>query len=331
MGSWSWERKESKPGYDLAMRCGRKALQVWAAMRAPDFVDGDATASISVRAEKDHSVLFEQRRMHTTLDIVAERSELFATLRSVSLDHAGMVEINLAVPGACLRNGEKHRVEKLFMISVEEWASGAESVTLDTYSDAWMSHDLRGHRQSSIQKENAPRLKAALATITQAVGAEIVPSDFTPYGIPTMDGFEDLPDEDPDLLDSWYMAEIPSRTDWLQERLPAGAPRFETETDAPVRFVEVAMGGRVVGYLWEAEDGVAAGFEPRSPAGDAALDAGQDWLMRLSEAKQHGLTPAQAVHKLASWPGNARSGAVVPGTQQEASSLEELQDLSGRE
>lgn len=331
VGSWLWETKENEPGQDIALRCGRKVLRVWAAMHALGLVDGDATAGVTARTDNDHSVFFEHRKVHAALTGTPDRSEFFAVLRSAGLGDAGMVEINLTMPGTCLRKGETRHVEKLFMLSIEEWVSGAGTVTLDTYSDAWMSHDLRGHRQPGVQKENAPRLKAALAEISRVLGAEIVPSDFTPYGVPTKYGFEDLPDEDPDLLDSWYMAEIPSRTDWLQERLPANTPRFEAETDAPVRFVEVALGGRVVGYLWEAEDGIAAGFEPRTPAGDVALDAGQEWLMRLSEAKQRELTPAQAVRTLESWPGNARSGAVVPGTRQEASSLEDLQDLSGRE
>ncbi|MFD5192654.1 hypothetical protein ACFWMU_31850 [Streptomyces sp. NPDC058357] len=331
VGSWSWETKEGKPGQDLALRCGRRILQVWAAMHDIGIVSSDATADVTMRAEDDHSVLSTHRRVHASLVDGAGGSELFAVLRSTDLEPVGVVEVGLTTPGTCVRNGKAHRVEKLFVISVEEWASGAGTVTLDTYSDVWMSHDLRGHRQPGIQKENAPRLKAALTAITRTLGVEVVASDFTSYGIPTKDGFEDLPDEDPDILDSWYMAEVPRRTEWLQSCLPPNSPRFAAETDSPVSFVEVARDSRTVGYLWVAEDGVAAGFEPRTPAGDEALDAGQDWLMRLSEAKQRGLTPAQAVRELTSWPGSARSGTVVPGTQQVASSLEDLQDLSGRE
>ncbi|WP_143166498.1 hypothetical protein OH786_14960 [Streptomyces atratus] len=331
MGSWSWETREEKSGQGLALRCGRTALKAWAAIHALGIVSGDAMADITMRAEDDHAVLFARKRVRAALADAADDSELFAALRSTDLGQVSVVEVNLTTPGTCMRNGKAHRVEKLFVISAEEWASGAGTVTLDTYSDACMSHDLRGHRQPEIQKENAPRLKAALTAITRMVAVEVVASDFTSYGIPTKDGFEDLPDEDPDILDSWYMAEVPRRTEWLQSFLPPNSPRFAAETDAPVSFVEVARGGRTVGYLWAAEDGVAAGFEPRTPAGDEALDAGQDWLMRLSEAKQRGLAPAQALHELASWPGSTRSGTVVPGTQQEASSLEDLQDLSGRE
>ncbi|MFG3528793.1 hypothetical protein ACGF8B_18860 [Streptomyces sp. NPDC047917] len=331
MGSWSWETNEGKPGQDLALRCGRTVLRAWAAMHTLGIVTENATADVTMRAEDDHSVLLARKRVRAALADAADDSELFAALRSADLERVGVVEVNLTMPGTCMRNGEAHRVEKLFVMSVEEWASGAGTVTLDTYGDAWMSHDLRGHQQPDVQKENAPRLKAALAAITRMLGVEIVASDFTSYGIPTEDGFEDLPDEDPDILDSWYMAEIPRRTEWLQSLLPPNSPRFATETDSPVSFAEVARDGRTVGYLWAAEDGIAAGFEPRTPAGDAAIDAGQDWLMRLSEAKQRGLTSVQAVRELASWPGSARSGTVVPGSQQEASSLEDLQDLSGRE
>ncbi|MER5745932.1 hypothetical protein ABT097_22000 [Streptomyces sp. NPDC002225] len=230
-----------------------------------------------------------------------------------------------------MRTGTPHQVEKLFTISVEGWESGAATVTLDTYSDAWLSHDLRGHRQSEIQRENAPRLSAAITAITQALEAEVVASDFTSYGIPTADGFEDLPDEDPDILDSWYMAEIPRRTAWLRSLLSPNSPCFEAETDEPVTCVEVAESGRTLGYLWAAEDGLAAGFEPRTPAGDEAIDAAHDWLLYLSRAKHRGLTSDQALSESDSWSGSAHSGSALPETRRVFSSLEELQDLSGRE
>ncbi|MFJ6012903.1 hypothetical protein [Streptomyces sp. NPDC092952] len=241
------------------------------------------------------------------------------------------MEVSLAVPGTCMRTGMPHRVEKFFTISVEGWENGAATVTLDTYSDAWLSHDLRGHRQSGIQRENAPRLNAAITAITQALEAEVVPSGFTSYGIPTEDGFEYFPDDDPDTLDSWYMAEIPRRTAWLRSHLPPSSPFFEAETDKPVTCVEVAEGSRTLGYLWAAEDGLAAGFEPRTPAGDEAIDAAQSWLLYLGRAKHHNLTPGQAISESGSWPGSAHSGSALPETRRVFSSLEELQDLSGRE
>lgn len=204
-------------------------------------------------------------------------------------------------------------------------------MTLHTFSDAWLSHDLRGHKQVEVQRENAPRLTAALAEISRLTQSQTVPSDPRTYGIPTADGFEDFPDDDPDLLDFWYMLEVPRRTRWLLQQLPSGSVHFETQTESPVTFVEVAVNDKVVGYIWASDNDDAAGYEPRTPAGDLALDAGKEWLTRLSEAKQRGLSPSGALHTLSSSPGNAQSGTVVPGSLRKSPSLEALQDLSGRE
>ncbi|MEV0178409.1 hypothetical protein AB0I54_03735 [Streptomyces sp. NPDC050625] len=260
--------------------------------------------------------------------------ELLGTLPSLDrLEEAKEVTVDLSVPGTCLHGGKAHRVEKLFVISVDAWASGAGTVTLRTFSDAWMSHDLRGHKQSDVQAENAPRLSTVLSGLTRLTEAETIPGDPTLYGIPTDCGFEDLPDEDSDLLDSWYMFEVPRRTEALRAHLPSkGAPLGEPDPDSRVRFAEVGLGGRVIGFLWATIDERASGYEPYTPAGDAALDAALTWLARLSEARERGATPSQALRELSALPSDdAQSGLVVPGSLREAASLEYVQDLSGRE
>lgn len=88
---------------------------------------------------------------------------------------------------------------------------------------------------------------------------------------------------------------------------------------------------RAIGYLWASDNDHAAGYEPRTPAGDVALDAGKEWLTRLSDAKQRGLSPSEALRELSVWQGDPRSGSVVAGPPPRASILEDLQDLSGRE
>ncbi|MFJ8502595.1 hypothetical protein [Streptomyces avermitilis] len=331
VGSWSWETKAQSPGEDLVVRCARQVLDVWAVLLSLRLAEGAAQADITIGAKDDGAVLWQAKRVHVPpLGMGAER-ELMPIPAWLDQDRAGVVTIDLGTPGTCLRDGEARLVQKLFEISVDAWASGAGTVTLRTFSDAWMSHDLRGHRQPEVQCENAPRLAAALAAITRLTEAEIVPADPTSYGVPTENGFEDLPDEDPDLLDSWYMFEVPRRTEWLQGKIPPNAQRYEAQAESAVEFFEVAVDGHVVGYLWAADDEGAAGYEPRTPAGDVALDAGEEWLARLSEAKQRGLSPSEALRELATWPGNSRSGAVVPGLPREAPTLEDLQELSGRE
>ncbi|MGI5137028.1 hypothetical protein [Streptomyces sp. CA-106110] len=127
------------------------------------------------------------------------------------------------------------------------------------------------------------------------------------------------------------MFEVPRRTELLQDKLPPHSLLYETQTELPVEFVEVASSGLTVGYLWGTDYDDAAGYEPYTPAGQAALDAGEEWLARLSEAKERGLSPSEALRELSSLPGNARSGAVLPGSLRRAPSLEKLQDISGRE
>ncbi|MFH8339402.1 hypothetical protein [Streptomyces sp. AM6-12] len=330
VGSWSWETKTRRPGAGLAAECVRQVLDVWAILRSLGLCERDARAGITVEAEEG-LVLLSRTGVPVDASVAAAEDELLRILQSVDYPRVGAMTIELACSGSCLREGEAHHVRKLFVVSVDAWPSGATTVTLRTFSDAWMSHDLRGHKQPAVQAENAPRLKRALIAITRLTEAAVVPSDPTPYGIPTEDGFEDLPDEDPDLLDSWYMFEVPRRTEWLRRNISPDTPQFEGQSELPVVFADVAMSGNVLGYIWAADGDDAAGYEPRAAAGDAALDAAQEWLTRLSQAKQRGLSPTEALHELASWPGNAASGTVVSDSLREARSLETLQDLSGRE
>jgi hypothetical protein len=308
----------------------RQALDVLGVLRSLGLAKGDAQADITV-ASKDGAVLLSVKRVQVSSAAAGDDGELLEHLRSVDLERTGVVRIELGTPGTCLRSGEAHLVQKLFEISVEAWASGAATVTLRTFSDAWMSHNLRGHKQPEVQQANAPRLAAALAALTRLTEAEVVPSDPTAYGVPTENGFAELPDEDPDLLDSWYMFEVPRRTELLQAGLPPHSRLYEAQTELPVDFLEVVNGGLTVGYLWGADGDDAAGYEPYTPAGEASLDAGEEWLARLSQAKERGLSPSEALHELSSWPGDARSGAVLAGSPRRTASLEDLQDLSGRE
>ncbi|WP_434591781.1 hypothetical protein [Streptomyces sp. A5-4] len=331
VGSWSWETKTQTSDDDLATRCTQGVLNAWIVLRARGLAEGNARADLTVRAKDDDTVLLGLKRVHVDLQSALSGNQFFSNLPTVDWNRVGVVTIDLSTPGASLRAGQPRHVEKLFTITVDAWASGAGTLTLHTFSDAWMSHDLRGHKQPEVQEENAPRLKSALAAIEQLTEAETIPSDPTSYGIPTEDGFEDLPDEDPDLLDSWYMFEVPRRTEQIQAKLPRTAVSFRMETNSPVEFFEVAVGGRIVGYLWAADGDDAAGYEPRTPAGDEALDTGPSWLARLSEAKKRGLSPSQALRDLSAWPGDSQAGTIVSASLREASSLEDLQELSGRE
>lgn len=127
------------------------------------------------------------------------------------------------------------------------------------------------------------------------------------------------------------MFEVPRRTEWLHGMVPKDTPRYGTTTSAPVDFVQVAIGDRPIGYVWADARGDAAGYEPRPAAGHAALDVAQDWLMFLGKARRRGLSARDALHEAIRWPGTDRSGTVVRDSLRTSCSVEDVQDLSGRE
>ncbi|MFF9237826.1 hypothetical protein ACF1AL_03270 [Streptomyces sp. NPDC014801] len=331
VGSWSWEAKVASPESDLIVRCVRQVLDVWATLRSLGMVEARAEADVTVHDADNRAVLLRKERVPAGAPHAGAESALLDACSTLSGQHVGCVTIDLSLPGASYRGGVPHAVRQLFVVSLDMWPSGVTTTTLHTFSDAWLSHDLRGHRQPDVQQENAPRLKAALAAITELIGSPVQPWDPGAHGVPTEDGFEDFPDDDPDLLDSWYMFEIPRRTERLQEKIPQDAPRYESETSTPVEFVDVSLDEEVIGYLWAAESGDAAGYEPRTPAGHVAMDAAADWLAYLSQAKGRGLASLDALREAMDGEGTKRSGAVASGSLRRASSAEEVQELSGRE
>jgi hypothetical protein len=331
VGSWSWEAKVASPESDLTVRCVRQVLDVWATLRSLGMVEARAEADVTVHDADSRAVLLRKERVPAGAPDAGAESALLDACSTLSGQHVGCVTIDLSLPGASYRGGVPHAVRQLFVVSLDMWPSGATTTTLHTFSDAWLSHDLRGHRQPDVQQENAPRLKAALAAITELIGSPVQPWDPGTHGVPTEDGFEDFPDDDPDLLDSWYMFEIPRRTERLQEKIPQDAPRYESETSAPVEFVDVSLDEGVIGYLWAAENGDAAGYEPRTPAGHVAMDVAAEWLAYLSQAKGRGLSSLDALREAMDGEGTKPSGAVASGSLRRASSAEEVQELSGRE
>ncbi|MEU0452704.1 hypothetical protein ABZ322_06670 [Streptomyces sp. NPDC006129] len=331
VGSWSWETMTHRPDDNPVARCVRQTLDSWTVLRSLGLADGDAQADITALGTSEGTTLTALKRVHVSAARIAQGSELSEELQSLDPSQVKVVTIDMTTPGTYLRDGKACHAQKVFALSVDAWTGGAGTVTLDTFSDVWLSHDARGHKQTEVRRENAPRLASALAGISRITRSQIVPADPRTYGVPTVDGFEDFPDDDADLLDFWYMLEVPRRTRWLLNQLPSGSEHFEACTESPVTFVEVVAGSRVIGYLWAADNDDAAGYEPRTPSGDIAVEAGTAWLTRLSDAKQRGLSPAEALRELSARQGDSRAGTVVAGSLRRAASLEDLQDLSGRE
>ncbi|MFC7892500.1 hypothetical protein [Streptomyces sp. NPDC057381] len=332
VGLWFWETTRHEAVQNVAVECARDAFAAWSVLRSVGVAVGAARADICVKGASGSELHCRRGvRIPESGFSDADRVSLVGS-GADCVANAEAVTVDLSVPGVCLHNGDEREVGKLFLLSVDVWANGAKTIALRTFADSWMSHDLRGCRQPDVQAENAPRLEAALAGLAQLADAETVPGDPTLYGIPTERGFAALPDEDPDLLDSWYMFEVPRRTDMLRSRIPSGGASLgEAEYDSAVNFMDVVLEGDVIGYLWAAVDESAAGYEPCTPRGDVALDAAVMWLTRLSEAMEGGATPSGALRELAMERDATSFGVVIPNSLKKADSLELVQEMSGRE
>ncbi|MCT2592168.1 hypothetical protein LHJ74_20045 [Streptomyces sp. N2-109] len=260
---------------------------------------------------------------------VVDAQELIRSLGATDLSlpdpHLSVLQLHCA--GEWMEHDETVRAEKHFVIEVSATGTTEELVTLSTYSDPWLNKDLRGREQFDIQRANAPRLRSVLLEVTRFVGAEPDPGDPTSHATPSPTGFEDQPDEDPELLDSWGIFEVPYRLGGIISELPNSVHRYHDFAESRVSYARVVRGDTVLGYLWASDREGAAGYEPRSSVGDDALYAALHWMKNLGWAKENSLTPLQALEELANWPEDHGAGRLegVTGSM----SLDELQELSG--
>ncbi|MEV4743330.1 hypothetical protein [Streptomyces sp. NPDC049555] len=337
VGSWTWQVKSGPAGSGALQRCVRTALAVYDLLVNLDCAAGAPEGAVEVRsAGPKKEVLFSRRRVAVTPGAPNGGADLVRLLREAAEaagDSEGLVSFWLTCPGKWTDAGNEIAAARLFEVDVSAWPESTETLTLHTYSDAWLTHNLRGYRQAEVHASNAPRLSAVLQGISELTGDEPDPGDPTWYATPTADGFEALPDEDPELLDSWDMFEVPYRLKKLAEAAPSFSPSeaegYVDEAEGVVHYVAVAHGGRILGYLWDTDGDAAAGYEPRSAAGEAAFEAGAFWLARLASAKNRGLSPTEAVRELAAVDG-ADAGRVLPGSDADAANLSALRDLAGR-
>ncbi|MEV5483628.1 MULTISPECIES: hypothetical protein [Streptomyces] len=247
-----------------------------------------------------------------------------AAVDRVGLVAGRMLSVQSDVPGVWFESGTGHRAEKLFSLGLDIWGEGGGVVTLSTFSDAWLTLDLRERAQPAVHAENAPRLAAALRGISEVLGSAPDPGDPTPHAHATATGFEDLSDEGADYDDSWGTFEVPARWQKLMKLLPDGYPEqcYESWTDGPVRYAKVLRRDGVMGYLWAGTAEDAAGYEPRTAAGEAAFEEGVPWLMHFAKARQAGVPPLDALREAA--------GSHGVSELHDIGSLDRLQEYSGR-
>lgn len=333
VGDWTWEITQNKKVESPSLRVVETASAVWSVLLQQELVTPTAKGSFSVHSMPNAA---------PPLAEVNGFTEEFATLKSETIlsqavaeaeralpqDHA-LVSFRLQCPGFWSASGAKFRAEKMFIVQVGAWARDFSLVTLETYSDAWLTVDTRDREQLETHAENSPRLAAALKAISVLLGSTPTPGDSNRYAAPTETGFEDVRDEGPAYDDSWGTFEIPARSRRLRSSLPPSEEEYSETTDHPVRYFTVQHEGLVLGYLWASADDEAAGYEPRTAAGDSAFEAGREWLLRLREAHSQGLTALVALSWLAHLPRTGLS-EIVGTVPTPASSLDALEDMSGR-
>ncbi|WP_244176907.1 hypothetical protein [Streptomyces albus] len=204
--------------------------------------------------------------------------------------------------GLVIVNGDDTVVEGLFSLRVSAFLNYT-GVSLETFSDAWMPHDLKGRAQPAVHATNAPRLAAALRDLSEALDSEIEPEDPTYFGEPTETGVANRLRTDSTPWDVWAGFEISARTE-IFRHTPTFQPGYRRTADGEVQYVPVHGEHGVLGYLWASDAANAASFEPRDAADEEGRQAGLMWLDRLNSAYERGLAPSQALAELTGLPAN---------------------------
>ncbi|GLW01189.1 hypothetical protein AB0C86_17715 [Streptomyces lavendulae] len=331
VGEWFWEPAPLvAPADGGALRALELLSDLAGVLASCGLVTGEGAGSVVLADRRVMGEpLFARRDLPPGAGLVAaaERAD------AVGLLPGRLLRLSLALAGEWREAAAVRRAERLFTLRVEVWGEGAVLVALSAYADAWMAVDLRGRPQPEVCGENAPRLAAALARICGATGAPVDPGDPTRYADPTAEGFADQGEAGAEHDDAWGTFEVPARWRRLMALLPGGfdGRDYESTTELPVRYARVRVGERVLGFLWASADG-AAGYEPRSAAGDAAFGAGAVWLARLRSARLRGLGAPEALDGLlgAAAADGRHGGSAVEDVTREAASLDVLEELSGR-
>ncbi|MFJ4810035.1 hypothetical protein [Streptomyces longwoodensis] len=250
----------------------------------------------------------------------------------VSARDAGeLVGVRLVCPGQWWEHGRRYRAEELFTVRAEVWGRELLALTLETRSDVWLTVDTRGREQPEIHAANSPRLREVLEEISDRLGTVPTPGDENRYAVPTETGFADTRLVGPAYDDAWGTFEPAARMRRLRALLPHTADDYEEITEGPVQYVTVRGDDEeVLGFLWAARGGSAAGFEPRTAAGEPAFAAGRGWLTSLREAHRTGVPAPETLTWLSRWTPSPDMGRIAHRRPRMSPSLDTLEELSGR-
>jgi hypothetical protein len=192
--------------------------------------------------------------------------------------------------------------------------------------------------------EAAARGFAPAAAIEQWIGAPedaaagAVPADIRPGRFASLTELWDRLnpdgpplDDGPLIQDGTYPDGTPvDRADGWGPLVSVPLQTYAADTDASVRYLPVRLDSVVVGYIWAAVTGDAAGYLPRAQAGRTGEIAAGLWQLRFSDAYLAGQPATAALSRCRTFPADRLSGVVGPeATELEAPSLADLRQLAG--
>ncbi|GAA3827876.1 hypothetical protein GCM10022403_071360 [Streptomyces coacervatus] len=331
IGDWTWEATSDDPSVQPS-RAVEVAAAVWNVLARVGIATPVAEVSVTVRSVGDmRDIRFEETGLPLEEEPLAPHTALSRAASQVdSLQGDFVVAVRMCCPGVWSVPGARHRAEQLFTIQADVWKRSLVAVTLETYSDAWLTMDTRGREQIATYGENAPRLALALKEVSELFGCAPTPGDENRYATPTETGFEDIRIAGPAYIDAWGTFEIPARSRRLRSSLPASEDEYSETTENPVYYFTVQDDtGQILGYVWAAQADNAAGFEPRTAAGERAFAAGRACVMQLREAHRLGLPALDALSWLAQQPIQGGIGHIPEREPRSSPSLDSLEELSG--
>ncbi|MGP4109559.1 hypothetical protein ACTWP5_01405 [Streptomyces sp. 4N509B] len=211
---WTWHREG--PSSDPVSDCLGAVLAARQALLERALITSAPSLFVSVwKQGTAQTRLFKDRLPVPSGDHASASQRLAGVIENhASQGSVGLVDANIECAGDWLGPEGAVHEPRMFVLGCIVMID-ALVLQLETVSDAWMSHDLRGNRQPEIFELNQPRLAMALRTLSTVMDTETVPGDPTDFGIPNDTGVAPHARSDGTVPDTWRIFELP-----LRERRP---------------------------------------------------------------------------------------------------------------
>lgn len=174
-------------------------------LREKKMAVGESRLNFSVmeRGSSNSSLFDEHFPIDLAGDLDAQRHRITEEVRGrLRPGMVGMIDTSMYCAGYRMTPMGAKLDDQMFYLGAIV-ASGYVAVYLQTYSDAWLSHDLRGRKQDDIYALNHQRLTDVLNSVALEMGDETDPDGPTYYAIPTATGADVHLEADGTVSDMW--------------------------------------------------------------------------------------------------------------------------------